>query len=79
MSLQTLFRYNWMVREEWYRWCEDVNEEELLRNRTGGVGSILHTLFHIIDVEWSWILVCREICIQLGQQHGKQPILRYPS
>jgi uncharacterized damage-inducible protein DinB len=57
MSLQTLFRYNWMVREEWYRWCEDINEEELLRSRTGGVGSILHTLFHIIDVEWSWIRV----------------------
>jgi uncharacterized damage-inducible protein DinB len=53
--LQTMFRYNWLVREEWYRWCEDVPEEELLRNRTGGVGGILHTLFHIIDVEWSWI------------------------
>jgi uncharacterized damage-inducible protein DinB len=55
ISLQTIFRYNWMVREDWYRWCEDVPEEELLRTRTGGVGGILHTLFHIIDVEWSWI------------------------
>lgn len=54
-DMKTLFRYNWMVREDWYRWCEKVNEEELLRNRTGGVGSILHTLFHIVDVEWSWI------------------------
>jgi uncharacterized damage-inducible protein DinB len=53
--LQIMFRYNWVVREDWYRWCEDVSEEELLRNRTGGVGGILHTLFHIIDVEWSWI------------------------
>lgn len=44
-----------MVREEWYRWCEELSEEDLLRNRTGGVGSILHTLFHIVDVEWSWI------------------------
>ena len=44
-----------MVREEWYRWCEELSEEDLLRQRTGGVGSILHTLFHIIDVEWSWI------------------------
>lgn len=52
-----MFRYNWQVREDWYRWCEDVNEEELLRIRTGGVGGILHTLFHIIDVEWSWIRV----------------------
>ncbi|MDR4886175.1 DinB family protein [Fredinandcohnia sp. QZ13] len=53
--MQMFFRYNWMVREEWYRWCEELSEEELLQNRTGGVGSILHTLFHIVDVEWSWI------------------------
>ncbi|TQR21595.1 DinB family protein [Psychrobacillus vulpis] len=53
--MQMLFRYNWMVREEWYRWCEEVEEKDLLVDRTGGVGGILHTLFHIIDVEWSWI------------------------
>ncbi|WP_019156766.1 DinB family protein [Robertmurraya massiliosenegalensis] len=53
--MQTLFQYNWGVREDWYRWCEEVSEEELLKKRTGGMGSILHTLFHIIDVEWSWI------------------------
>lgn len=29
--------------------------EELLRKRVGGVGSILETLFHIVDVEYSWI------------------------
>lgn len=55
--LQMLFRYNWMVREDWYRWCEDVNEEDLLAVRIGGVSGILHTLFHIIDVEWSWIRI----------------------
>ncbi|MDR6125136.1 putative damage-inducible protein DinB [Bacillus sp. SLBN-46] len=55
--MQTLFRYNWQVREEWLSWCEEVPLEELLRVRTGGVGGILHTLFHIIDVEWSWIRV----------------------
>lgn len=53
--MQTFFKYNWMVREEWYRWCEELSEEELLQERTGGMGSILHTLFHIVDVEWSWI------------------------
>ncbi|WP_078379873.1 DinB family protein [Sutcliffiella halmapala] len=53
--MQTLFHYNWMVREEWYKWCEELTEEELLQKRTGGVGSILQTLFHIVDVEWSWI------------------------
>jgi uncharacterized damage-inducible protein DinB len=53
--MQIMFRYSWLVREEWYRWCEDVPEEELLQIRTGGVGGILHTLFHIADVEWSWI------------------------
>ncbi len=44
-----------MVREDWYRWCEELSEEELLQKRTGGMGSIFHTLFHIVDVEWSWI------------------------
>jgi len=51
------FRYNWSVREDWYRWCEELSEEELLLTRTGGRGSILHTLFHIVDVKWSWIRV----------------------
>jgi uncharacterized damage-inducible protein DinB len=50
-----MFRYNWVVRKEWYRWCEEIDNEELLLIRTGGVGGILHTLFHIVDVEWSWI------------------------
>ncbi|KWW21981.1 damage-inducible protein DinB [Peribacillus simplex] len=53
--MQTFFRYIWMVREDWYRWCEELSEEELLWNRTGGMRSILHTLFHIVEVEWSWI------------------------
>jgi uncharacterized damage-inducible protein DinB len=57
--LKTLFTYNWMVREDWYKWCEDVPLEELLKVRTGGVGGILHTLFHNIDVEWSWIRVLK--------------------
>lgn len=46
-----------MVREEWYQWCEKVPYEELVRKRTGGAQGILQTLFHIIDVEWSWIRV----------------------
>ncbi|WP_172200456.1 DinB family protein [Saccharibacillus qingshengii] len=53
--MQTFFRYNWMVREQWYEWCEEVSAEELLRPRIGGVGSLLQTLLHIVDVEWSWI------------------------
>lgn len=50
-----LFQYNWMVRDEWFELCKQVPTEELLRNRIGGVGSILYTLFHISDVEYSWI------------------------
>lgn len=57
--MKMLFHYNWKVREEWYAWCEGVSEEELLKKRTGGVGSILETLFHNIDVEWSWIRVLK--------------------
>ncbi|MCC3376116.1 DinB family protein [Cohnella sp. REN36] len=50
-----LFEYNWQVRQDWFAWCQEVSEEELLKERTGGVGGILHTLFHIADVEFSWI------------------------
>ncbi|WP_336821295.1 DinB family protein, partial [Bacillus thuringiensis] len=32
-----------------------LSNEELIKERTGGVGSILYTLFHIIDVEYSWV------------------------
>jgi uncharacterized damage-inducible protein DinB len=49
------FQYNWQVREDWFTWCEAVSEEELLKKRVGGVGSILYTLFHIVDVEYSWL------------------------
>ncbi|HDR7356397.1 DinB family protein [Bacillus wiedmannii] len=50
-----LFQYNWQVRDDWFKWCEQLSEEELLRKRVGGVGSVLETLFHIVDVEYSWI------------------------
>lgn len=53
--MKRFFEYNWQVRREWYEWCEQLSEKELLAERTGGVGSILRTLFHIVDVEWSWI------------------------
>ncbi|WP_408011592.1 DinB family protein [Pseudalkalibacillus sp. A8] len=51
-----LFQYNWQVRDDWFTWCENVPEEELLKKRIGGPGSILYTLYHIVDVEYSWIL-----------------------
>ncbi|HFK1765437.1 damage-inducible protein DinB [Bacillus wiedmannii] len=53
--MYTLFQYNWQVRDDWFKWCEHLSEEELYRKRVGGVGSILETLFHIVDVEYSWI------------------------
>jgi uncharacterized damage-inducible protein DinB len=53
----TLFRYNWQVRDEWFQLCGTLPHEELIRPRTGGLGSILRTLFHIVDVEYSWILL----------------------
>lgn len=49
------FEYNWQVRDEWFDWCKQLSNEELLKDRTGGVGSILYTLFHIIDGEYSWV------------------------
>ncbi len=53
----TLFQYNWQVRNEWFEWCKQVPEDELYAKRTGGVGSILKTLYHIVEVEYSWIQI----------------------
>lgn len=50
-----LFEYNWQVRDEWFEWCNQLTINELLKDRRGGVGNILYTLFHIMDVEYSWI------------------------
>lgn len=50
-----LFQFNWLVRNAWFELCKQVPTEELLRDRTGGAGCILYTLFHIADVECSWI------------------------
>ena len=55
MSMIKFFEYNWQVRDEWMVWCKQLSTEELLKERIGGVGSILYTLFHIIDVEYSWL------------------------
>ncbi|MGE7920027.1 DinB family protein [Viridibacillus sp. NPDC093762] len=49
------FEYNWQVRDEWFDWCNQLTIKELLKDRRGGVGNILYTLFHIIDVEYSCI------------------------
>ncbi len=52
--MKKLFQYNWTVRDEWFAICEKLSREELTKSRTGGMESILRTLFHIIDVEISW-------------------------
>ncbi|PPA71058.1 DinB family protein [Jeotgalibacillus proteolyticus] len=53
--LKELFYYNWQVREDWFKWCEELSSEELTKKRTGGMGSIIDTLFHVIDCEQLWI------------------------
>jgi len=50
-----LFRLNWKMRDEWFRWCLDVPQVELDTPRAGGSGSILGTLFHIVDTEQFWL------------------------
>lgn len=51
-----LFEYNWQVRRDWFDWCETVSEEDLMKKRTGGLGHILPTLYHIVAVEYGWIV-----------------------
>jgi uncharacterized damage-inducible protein DinB len=49
------FKYNWMVRDEYFSLLKNVPTHELTQKRTGGLGNILVTLFHIIEVEHNWI------------------------
>lgn len=53
--MQKLFEYNWQVRQDWFNWCSGVDRDELMRPRTGGLGYILPTLYHIVAVEYGWI------------------------
>lgn len=53
--MKSLFHYNWQVRDEWFQCLEVLPTSELVKERNAGVGSIIKTLFHIIDVEYSWI------------------------
>jgi uncharacterized damage-inducible protein DinB len=71
--MNTLFQYNWQVRDEWFTWCETVPEDELLKKRMGGVGGVLETLFHIVDVEYSWI------CSLQDKPEFEQPFEVYAS
>ncbi|WP_096440602.1 DinB family protein [Alteribacter populi] len=57
--MKTFFEYNWQVRDEWFDWCRQLPADEWLKRRVGGTGSILFTLFHIVDAEYSWL---RAIC-----------------
>lgn len=53
----SLFEYNWQVRRDWFSWCDKVDPDELLKKRTGGLGYILPTLYHIVAVEYGWIVI----------------------
>jgi uncharacterized damage-inducible protein DinB len=53
--MKSLILYNWEIRDEWFQALSDLPIEELIKDRKVGVGTILKTLLHIIDVEYSWI------------------------
>ncbi len=50
-----MFLYNWQVRDDWFDSSQQISIEELTKKRTGGMGSILHNLFHVIDCELIWV------------------------
>ncbi|MCY7772239.1 DinB family protein [Bacillus haynesii] len=58
--MKGLFQYNWDVRHAWFKWCLNQPQEELVKKRSGGMGSIMKNLFHIVDVETSWIYAILE-------------------
>ncbi|SOC42663.1 DinB family protein [Ureibacillus acetophenoni] len=64
-----LFLYNWQIRDEWFKWCESLPVEELNKKRVGGMGSFLHTLYHVIDCEQIWVnQMMKEPVIQRNMQ-----------
>jgi len=73
MATAALFRYNWQVRDRWLDWCEGVPAGELLQGRSGGWQGILKTVFHMVDVEYSWIRTVR------GESEFTEPFERYAS
>ncbi len=54
--MKHFFEYNWQVRDEWFEILKTISEEELHKKRVGGVGTIAFTLYHIIEVEYAWIV-----------------------
>ncbi|WP_064093504.1 DinB family protein [Rossellomorea aquimaris] len=64
-----MFKYNWQVREDWIKWCENIPYDELVKERIGGMGSILKTLFHVIDCEQIWINQIRDRPVEVKDIH----------
>ena len=62
--MMTMFQSNWKVRDAWFRWCMDVPQVELDALRTGGLRSIVRTMFHVVDLEQYWIR-----CLVYGTEH----------
>jgi len=71
--MKRLYAYNWAVRKEWLDWCAAVAPEELLRERTGGQRGILRNLFHVVDVEYSWLRYLQ------GESEFDEPFERHAS
>lgn len=68
--MKSLILYNWEVRDDYIKAFEELSNEELIKNRNAGLGSILKTFLHIIDVEYSWMCAIfnkPEIIIDLDQ------------
>lgn len=53
--IRPLFDYNWQVRADWMKWCEELPYEELVKPRFGGMKSILHNLYHVVYCEHIWV------------------------
>ena len=52
--MKELIQYNWEVRDEYIKAFGRLPLEEIQKDRKAGLGTILKTFLHIIDVEYSW-------------------------
>lgn len=64
--MKSMIAYSWEVRDEYFELLKNIPKEELSKEKNAGVGSILKTLFHVIDVEYSWFRAMnKEIDIEI--------------
>lgn len=58
-EIQTLTRYHAWANNRLMRKAANLNTEQLQTACWLSQGNILHSLVHLLDVQWSWLQICK--------------------